>query len=928
MNVLVARLGLAESRAAALGRGSGRRAPVKNAVSGGCWRQLRKSSGKRKMYGNNLGVGEFGVGEEETRIEKSHAGANSPAADGHDQSDPFRADDKGNNDHSDKVRRSRSSVSWAAAGRNPKVPQSSASVTWKPSFLEMEEPKPKGARSEFFKRPPRAAPRDYKDADDGLLDRSMQAFTPDSKDAGADLSDCSTEAVTKRMLQLLNQAEKGVVDNLGDDFDKPAHSVGNEAPVEVMQEPRFEDFSADLSWSQSSQDDIWALTSGIVEDEPATSPPQEDLPRDLPEQNKEGQSNHIEPVWTDDTAEGFRKIDYKVELPVALECDDHDTVARCLYAAQTNADLDFLKGIPESTFTQILEALQFRHSMGEMTSARLYMSDRMAAEIGLERIDQTLWAYGKMLLDISRMRKNSGHRLTDAQYRILLGSAKDGGDKTLALGIWRQMYEDGIAPDVSMYNAFLGAFVWAGINDVQERRRQRVIVKNLSKRAEGRKTRPYHYYRVGRNGVRQRSMAILKAMLKDGLTANEESYRLMITGAAREGAMDDVKSILLKVWNIDVDALMTAGLQETQRLEPRKMQIGDPQHPTADLLFTLAHAFSINNDVPAALRVVDFVAQSYELTMNEETWSLLFEWTFVLTSRSRSNKYPDSDQGALPYQAVTKMWDTMTNAPYFVKPDIDMYDRLMKTLYLQQSHTGMEAKMLEALPLYVEITEIRDEAWYIMMRSLWNSNNGIRPEVPVTEARRKWEQATVVHGKHYLLIKRWILLYLAGFGRWAAQDTRNIGISTDRIVRTLPRMLWDWREFVKSNVFYETQTGLVQIEFRSEADMLRNAPRRERHYDIRYEVARQAPYMINDKWALQGEGTSRRLQKARDEGLVPEREPVFQLSVKENLRLGKLVQRMERLVKGKRIRREREAQKGGHEMRKGGDQDSIDEVLP
>lgn len=172
-------------------------------------------------------------------------------------------------------------------------------------------------------------------------------------------------------------------------------------------------------------------------------------------------------------------------------------------------------------------------------------------------------------------------------------------------------------------------------------------------------------------------------MLKDGAVANEESFRIVMTALAREGDLETVQSILHRMWNINVDGLRKG--KDEEALKPKYMDPSNPLRPTANLLFTVAHAFGINNDIPIALRLVDFIARHYDLQIPRETWEQLFEWTFVL-SLPRTGVKARTDgtrEGELPQQAVANLWNTMTGTAYLIKPTMGMYNHLMRNLQME-----------------------------------------------------------------------------------------------------------------------------------------------------------------------------------------------------------------------------------------------------
>jgi hypothetical protein len=122
-------------------------------------------------------------------------------------------------------------------------------------------------------------------------------------------------------------------------------------------------------------------------------------------------------------------------------------------------------------------------------------------------------------------------------------------------------------------------------------------------------------------------------MVESGVPGNEETFRLLITAMGREGDLDSIANILKRVWQIDVEALLAA--DETSVPSARSYPEDSPFYPSNKLLFTLAHAYGTNNNIPLALRLVDYVSSQYSLPIPIEVWNELFQWTYVLSLTPR-----------------------------------------------------------------------------------------------------------------------------------------------------------------------------------------------------------------------------------------------------------------------------------------------------
>jgi len=543
--------------------------------------------------------------------------------------------------------------------------------------------------------------------------------------------------------------------------------------------------------------------------------------------------------------ESLLGINYVIRLPIALEEKDQDMVARCLYTAQQCRDFDFIQSIPEATFTEVLQVLEARRNLGYLSDTYKRTSEHVAWQIGIIPQEQLMSDHGLMLQEIAMIRRRSGHRLTASQYLILLRSAGDLGQLHLATKLWEYMQQDGVVPDVSTFNAYLSAFVWNGHNNSTTRHHDRVIDHYMLRRKAKRGGLPYFNYSVGSPmGIKDRSMVILDAMLKNGITANEETYREIITAAAREGELDTVESILQITWNINVSNLMQANVGDEEVPPPKELSKGSPQYPTVKLLTTLAHAFAINSKLPTALRLVDHISREYDIPITTQTWEVLFEWTYVLSSfRSGTTARGDRSKGQLPYNSPSKLWETMTGAPYFVKPTISMYNHFIRNLLYRESPIEALKKMASAEEIDEAVRHARREAWATLELCVKQNQAGKKPKKPLAVARRQWEDLTVAVARNLRWKKSWIRLFcksLQGWHRGSWSHDHSIAL------RVIPRILWMWQSFTDSTLKYDLPTGVLEVHLTSESDMLRQAVRNESLILRREKILDKAKVLVGD----------------------------------------------------------------------------------
>ncbi|KAK5167489.1 uncharacterized protein LTR77_007188 [Saxophila tyrrhenica] len=522
-------------------------------------------------------------------------------------------------------------------------------------------------------------------------------------------------------------------------------------------------------------------------------------------------------------------FDYRENLPPALRERNSDMVARCLVVAERNNDLDFIRSLSASTFSQCIELLQPCHMTEQLASAHLEISGAMANMMGISSMRRVAWEHSRMLEVLLAVRRSADLKLSADDYRMLLQAAKDLGHRNMAVRLWTRMREQGVAPDIACYNHYMGATVLNGMFNPAVRHSMRVTAFHMLARRTANLGKSFANYRLGPGGLKKEILRAFGEMLQGGIIADEESFRLVIMAAAREGDTDMVKSVLKKVWNVDVDALFI-GRDGGAAPEPKKLEPSSPLYPSPKLLFAIAHAFGINNNVPAALRTVDFVARHFNVPIDLQTWAQLFEWTFVLAMpRTGAQARRDNEQntaeraGKLPLQSVLSLWDTMTSAPYNVKPTMGMYNYLIRNLERRDMLDELVNKMHNGRQLYREHRREERKAWRSLKQAvmpLLNPRLGEqRPAPPMSvlqSLRRNWEHQALVRLRNIFWLKRWLRLFL-----WQSSRRVRIDDSGDWILRHLPSILWHWRGYAQNVVSYETSDGFVEIRFRTEAEIER-----------------------------------------------------------------------------------------------------------
>jgi hypothetical protein len=477
---------------------------------------------------------------------------------------------------------------------------------------------------------------------------------------------------------------------------------------------------------------------------------------------------------------------------------DHRGLINIFRSAGDN-NLEFIRSLPENTFTEVLVQLQPKNDLRKAIPPYSRLSPAIVHQLHLPTAYDLIREHLLDTVQVLDHRRRSGKTLSVLDYSLILGLARWTGLRDVADTFWKSMQADHIVPDLSCYNNYLGAIVSNLRHDPEVRHTRRMTTFRTEARSKPTPSPGYAAYRFGTGGVREDVMELHREMLKFDIVPNEETFRLLILGVGREGDLGTVKKLLRQVWSMDVDAIID-GVQERHAEHELAISLTSPLYPTSFLIYAVAHVFGINNDIPTALRLVDHMSQTYKVKIFDYVWHELLNWTFVLSIPRQASR---GHQAVLPKGSVQKLWEVMRNEPYNVRPTMDMYNKLIKSLFSQQRAQDMWHYMCEALPLYEAMRkETRD-----LNKAL---HRVLKLCQPVGTLQQKYDRSRLNEKSSRLVLKRWVRLLLASMRSWRRVD-KDLGWSTILI----PKIVLEWKEFMPSNVWYDIAAGRVSIVLRT-----------------------------------------------------------------------------------------------------------------
>jgi len=489
--------------------------------------------------------------------------------------------------------------------------------------------------------------------------------------------------------------------------------------------------------------------------------------------------------------------DFHEDIQSSLSRKDYRGLIN-VFRSAGDSNLDFIRSLPENTFTEILAQLQPKNDLAKAIAPYSRLSHAMVQQLHSPTAYDLIRDHLMDAVQILDHHKRSGKTLSVRDYSIILSFARWTGLRDVADTFWKSMQTDGIVPDLTCYNNYLGAIVSNLRYDPDVRHARRMTTFRTETRAKPNPRTRYAAYRFGTGGIKEDVMELHREMLKVDIVPNEETFRLLILGVGREGDLDTVKKLLRQVWGIAVDAIVD-GVEERNAGHQLAISPTSPLYPTPFLVYAVAHVFGINNELPTALRLVDHISQTYKVEVFDYVWHELLEWTFVLSAPRQSSR---GEQAVLPKDSVQKLWEVMRNEPYNVRPTMDMYNKLIKSLFYQQRTQDVWHHMCEALPLY--------EAMRTETRTLNKAlHRVLKLSQPVGTLQQKYDRSRLNEKWARLLLKRWVRLLLASMRSWRRVD-KDLAWST----RLIPKIVLEWKEFMPSNMWYDIAAGRVSIKFR------------------------------------------------------------------------------------------------------------------
>lgn len=462
---------------------------------------------------------------------------------------------------------------------------------------------------------------------------------------------------------------------------------------------------------------------------------------------------------------------------------------------------ELVVSMPQSIFVEALQLLSPEYFVNPYREIHRPLHPTAVRVKGYKSLESIFDDFAENLAAIVQLRQSAGHVLGRAEYTHLLDCARSIGDSYMADMIWQNMRESGVLPDVQCYNHYMEAKVWDMAYTGREKYNLRITPFAYRKRKFIHPNDGWRGYGTAGRSVRKEVLRIFNEMTEEGLHGDEATFVNIIMACSRVGHVKGIKNVLKTAWNIDVDALLTES--DESNLPPVKNYApSSPLHPTDRLLFTIAHVLGTNNDLSAAVRTLDFVARAYNLSIPEKVWLELFERCFVLSRQRFGRDAHRNAKGKVSYNFVNLLFQTMTAAPYHVRPTIEVHHILAKTAWDRDRLSEFQHHMRAAYDLLSTTRQKRKRARSIIEKHL--STHQTTPNPNLANAVHTYDLLRLRTAQQTLILERLARLLLINT-RWTGRDNP----AWER--RLIPRAIEEWQDFLPESFVYHTRGGLVRF---------------------------------------------------------------------------------------------------------------------
>ena len=558
---------------------------------------------------------------------------------------------------------------------------------------------------------------------------------------------------------------------------------------------------------------------------------------------------NLGPAWEEEM-----KPRPRVARPVRLRYrDEREEVSSALVARCPEAllhslekvvdDGEFIAGISNTQFTSILELLDPEFIVREKQLAHYNLHKPYKAWFHEMDLQHTLNRHVKQIKSLMLARLKAGKSLGVGDYRAILKVARAAGSKGLAEVVWGEMIARGVAPDIDCYKHLMGSLLWNGYHaDDGAEGKLRHTNTYLSAHSQGKSNKFSKGYKfsIGPGGIKSQIDQLQEQMIASGLKMDEELYIFRMIAAAREGQLDAVKSVLQKQWGIYCSNAEEGEVTTQKPTSEHTFGFDSPR-----FLHAIVHCFCTNNDLATAIQLIGYISRTHSVIIPSPIWSLLFEWTFILSKRHYGRVAQDVGQSPAPFpeKSLVTLW-SMISSSSTSSPNPPMFNRLISRLYERGLKDSFVSAVRLALGCHKSSRSPADSA----VKHVEEAKEQGWPEHLLQPLRKKVQVLEMIRKRNHKFVRRWIEQALA-----LTSSSMGQGLFWES--RALLKLLRDCQEYLPEVVSFYTATGQVVFRSRSAAEVVVCKPQQARVSVRRLQAAHQkAPTAALNHWnAVQGQ---------------------------------------------------------------------------
>ena len=296
-------------------------------------------------------------------------------------------------------------------------------------------------------------------------------------------------------------------------------------------------------------------------------------------------------------------------LSSSIKYGTYNDVYRALEASRE--DLKFVQTIPNTAWHELFRSFDPSKSISHFPRPPPSLINK-----ALRRVARS--SAGKaqrlqvLLSNIMGLRRELGVKPDARIYTMILHWAAKLAHNQVSAAIWVDMTEDGIQPNLDCFNARMEAMVGEAS----------AIYKNRPVRPQrGKKPEVLPNLSLEIEELHRRMLT------EHGITPDETSYCALLTAYCCEGNVRAAANLLSQIWDVELDSMVdTQQMQGSNYTE--KFPPGHPMRPSEKLLFTIADNFGSCNRAVAALRVIQFLSEQYQIHVDPRIKLTLMHWSY------------------------------------------------------------------------------------------------------------------------------------------------------------------------------------------------------------------------------------------------------------------------------------------------------------